>query len=104
MIDLELMKKHLYVIGDDDDELIQAYINDAISYIEHHCSRRIVDVDPPEGEVHPPEVMQLDGTIRQAIFQLVGTFYKDRENQNLGSGGSPYHTIIDRLLWTKKRF
>lgn len=99
MIDLDLLKKQLYIVGDHEDNLLTMYRDNAIAFIEHHCDRKIVSTDTDK-----PEEMKLDGVITQAILQLVGMFYRDREDQPLGEGGAPYKSVIDRLLWTKKRF
>lgn len=99
MIEVKIIKEALNIIGNDQDQLITLYRDNAVSFIERHCDRKIVTTDTDK-----PEEMKLDGTIKQAILQLVGTFYRDREAQPLGGGGSPYATIIDRLLWTHKRF
>lgn len=99
MIDVETAKSSLHVIGNHEDALIQLYIDNAVSFIEAHCSRKIVEFPTDK-----PEEMELDGVLRQAILQLVGMFYRDRESQDFGDGGAPNRTIMDRLLWTKKRF
>lgn len=99
MVSLELVKAQLYVIHDHDDVLIQHYIDSAKEFVERHCDRKIVD-----SPTDKPEEMQVDPLIKQAIMQLVGEFYAKREAQPLGSGGVPYETVVDRILWNYKRF
>ena len=71
------VKAHIRVeIEDEEDDLIQEYIDDAISYIESYINQRVY-----EDEV-PPE--ESNGTIfnssmRQAVYLIVGQWYRYRE-------------------------
>lgn len=72
------VKAHIRVeIEDEEDDLIQEYIDDAISYIESYINQRVY-----ENEV-PPE--ESNGTIfnssmRQAVYLIVGQWYRYRED------------------------
>ena len=72
------VKAHIRVeIEDEEDDLIQEYIDDAISYIESYINQRVY-----EDEV-PPE--ESNGTIfnssmRQAVYLIVGQWYRYSED------------------------
>lgn len=99
MIDLALVKQHLRVEFDDEDLLIQGYIDSALAHVEQHCDRKIVLVDP-EG----PDQMLLTKDIEQAVLLLVGHWYANREAVVVGSITSAMPLAVERLLWYRKQF
>jgi uncharacterized phage protein (predicted DNA packaging) len=102
MIDLSLVKQHLRVDHDDEDVLIQGYIDAALAHVEQHCDRVLVEGDPLL-----PEQMGLTKDVRQAVLLLVGHWYSNREAVMIGSNGvsaSEVPLAYERLLWYRKRF
>lgn len=97
MIELSLVKMHLRVDGDDEDALIQGYLDGALAHVEQHCDRTLVDTDP----VLPVE-MALTKDVRQAVLLLVGHWYANREAVGVALTEVPL--AVDRLLWYRKRF
>lgn len=99
MVDLTLVKLHLRVDGDEEDNLIGGYIEAAKAHIEQHCDRKIVGtvtVDPAE--------MELTKDVEQALLLLVGHWYTNREAVVAGAAPSAVPLAVDRLLWYRKRF
>ncbi|WP_109512784.1 head-tail connector protein [Pseudomonas ovata] len=99
MLDLVIVKTHLRVDGDDENALIEGYVEAAKAHIEQHCDRLLVDVDPVE-----PEQMGLTRDVEQAILLLVGHWYANREAVVIGGAPSAVPLAVDRLLWYRKRF
>lgn len=102
MIDLFLVKQHLRVDHDDEDVLIQGYIDGAVAHVEQHCDRELV-----EGNPSSPEQMGLTKDVRQAVLLLVGHWYSNREAVMIGANGNSATEVplaFERLLWYRKRF
>lgn len=102
MVDLELMKQSLNVFGSHHDALIQHQMMAAKSYVERHIDREILPEDY-EGEVTEAQVI-IDPTLTQAIMQVTGFFYANRENQEYGKLGGAASSVVDRLLIPYRRF
>ena len=64
-------------IEDEEDDLIQEYIDDAISYIESYINQRVY-----ENEVPPEESSGtiFNSSMRQAVYLIVGQWYRYRED------------------------
>jgi uncharacterized phage protein (predicted DNA packaging) len=102
MIELSLVKQHLRVDHDDEDVLIQGYIDGALAHIEQHCDRELV-----VGVPVLPEQMGLTKDVMQAALLLVGHWYSNREAVMIGSNGVAATEVplaYERLLWYRKRF
>ncbi|MGF6392162.1 head-tail connector protein [Pseudomonas plecoglossicida] len=102
MLDLATVKMHLRVDGDEEDALIDGYVEAAKAHVEQHCDRKLVDADPVE-----PDEMGLTRDVEQAILLLVGHWYANREAVVVGSSGAGATAMplaVDRLLWYRKRF
>jgi uncharacterized phage protein (predicted DNA packaging) len=102
MLELSLVKQHLRVDHDDEDVLIQGYIDAAIAHVEQHCDRELVAAVPVL-----PDQMGLTKDVVQAVLLLVGHWYSNREAVLIGSNGvsaSEVPLAFERLLWYRKRF
>lgn len=102
MIELSLVKQHLRVDHDDEDVLIQGYIDGACAHVEQHCDRELVAGDPVL-----PSQMGLTKDVIQAVLLLVGHWYSNREAVTSGPGGVSATEVplaYERLLWYRKRF
>lgn len=78
MIDLDTVKAHLRVDGDDEDSLIQGYTDAAISTFELWTNRKLI----AEGEPLPDPVgnaLSFRKSIQQGALLLIGHWYASRE-------------------------
>lgn len=100
-MDIALVRSHLRLddVDEDQDALIQNYIDSAKAYVEQHCDRKLVDSEP-EG----PGEMALTKDVEQAILLLVGHWFSNREGVVVGAPSAEVQLGIDRLLWYRKRF
>ncbi|PHN56387.1 hypothetical protein AO286_25975 [Pseudomonas syringae] len=99
MIELSLVKTHLRVDHDEEDVLIQGYVDAALAHVEQHCDRILVEADPVL-----PEQMGFTKDVHQAILLLVGHWYANREAVVIGGAPAEVPLAFDRLLWYRKRF
>ncbi|QQN29339.1 head-tail connector protein [Pseudomonas syringae group genomosp. 3] len=97
MIELSLVKAHLRVDHDEEDVLIQGYVDAALAHVEQHCDRVLVQSDPVL-----PEQMAFTMDIHQAVLLLVGHWYANREA--VGTGLTTVPLAVDRLLAYRKRY
>lgn len=97
MIELSLVKLHLRVDGDEEDALIEGYLNAALAHVEQHCDRVLV-----EGVPVLPDQMALTKDVQQAVLLLVGHWYANREA--VASGLVEVPLAVGRLLWYRKKF
>jgi uncharacterized phage protein (predicted DNA packaging) len=75
-----MIKAHLKVDSDDEDELVTAYASAAVDYVEHFCDGALVEAltPPVEGKEPLREVLFTPG-IWAAILLLIGHWYANRE-------------------------
>lgn len=93
MISLDLVKSHLLIEHEEDDELLQHYIDSAILHAENYIHRKIVsDIEAGEGEV------SISPSIVQACLLLIGEWYEVRENVTFKKG-SETPNGFNSLLW-----
>lgn len=98
-MDISLVKEQLRIEGDDEDVLIQSYIDAAKSHIEQHCDRTLV-----EGEPSNEAEMSFTPDVQQALLLLAGHWYANREAVVIGQTPSAVALGFERLLWYRKRF
>lgn len=99
MLDLDRVKLHLRVDGDDEDVVISGYVEAAKAHVAMHCDRVLVEADPVG-----PEQMGLTPDVEQAVLLLVGHWYANREAVVIGGAPATVPLAVDRLLWYRKRF
>lgn len=99
MLDLDRVKVHLRVDGDDEDAVIQGYVEAAKAHVAMHCDRVLVETEPTL-----PDEMGLTPDVEQAVLLLVGHWYANREAVVVGTISSAVPLAVDRLLWYRKRF
>jgi len=87
-VDLALLKKHLRVDYDDDDDLLQHYLDAATKYVVNY-------IQGDEAEISTEGSLSADVT--QVIFLLVAHWYNQREGVSSGSMSQVPNTI-DALL------
>lgn len=84
MIDLAIVKAHLRVDGDEEDDLIQGYTDAALSAFELWTNRTLID----EGAALPDPVgnaLKITKAIRQGALLLIGHWYASREAVVIGT-------------------
>ena len=89
------VKAHIRVeIDDEEDDLIQEYIESAILMISRYINQKIY-----ENEVPPEESNGtiFDVTMRQALYLIVGEWYRYRENTST-SDMHPLSNGVKQLL------
>ena len=102
MIDLALVKAHLRVDHDEEDALIQGYMDAALSAFETWTNRTLID--PAEALPEPVgNALRMTKSIKQGALLLIGHWYGARETVVVG-------TIIAELpmatnaLWKPHRW
>lgn len=89
------VKAHIRVeIDDEEDDLIQEYIESAILMISRYINQKLY-----ENEVPPEESNGtiFDVTMRQALYLIVGEWYRYRENTST-SDMHPLSNGVKQLL------
>jgi hypothetical protein len=99
MIDLALVKSHLRVDGVDEDALIQAYTDAAISAFEAWTNRKLVTVLPDPVENH----LLITKSIEQGALLLIGHWYANRESVAVGVSVSEM-PMATKSLWMPHRW
>ncbi|HGY9633653.1 TPA: head-tail connector protein [Pseudomonas putida] len=102
MIDLATVKAHLRVDGDEEDSLIQGYIDAAISTFELWTNRRLI----AEGEALPDpagNALIITKAIRQGALLLIGHWYANREAVTTGTIATEL-PLATNALWLPHRW
>lgn len=71
MIELEYVKKHLHIESDDEDEVLESFIESAEEIICTYCNRTWNDFYNDYGKI--------PSSIKNAVSMIVGSLYRDRE-------------------------
>lgn len=106
MVSLDRAKQHLRVDHDAEDELIQAYLESSVAYVEQYCDRQIVDPAPAEDEqpIDPNTQMLVTKDVEQAMLLLVGHWFNNREAVVIGTISTAVPLAVESLLWQRKAF
>lgn len=102
MIDLALVKTHLKVDGDEEDTLVQGYVDAAISAFELWTNRKLI----AEGDQLPDPVgnaLVITKAIRQGALLLVGHWYANRETVAIGTIATEL-PMATNALWLPHRW
>lgn len=76
IVDVETLKEQLRVDFDDDDDVIERKIAAAQDHVERHLGFKIEEEYPPAGD---PPVSTVPAALIEAVCQLVGHWYENRE-------------------------
>ncbi|MNP38215.1 Phage gp6-like head-tail connector protein [compost metagenome] len=101
MIDLAKVKLHLRVDVADEDELLQDYIDAAISSFETWCNRTLVAKDTPLPEPLG-NALVLSKSIAQGALLLIGHWYANRESSV--AGVATELPLSTQALWRPHRW
>jgi uncharacterized phage protein (predicted DNA packaging) len=98
-----LVKKHLRVDHDDEDDLIAGYAQASVDFIEHYCDGILVAqlTTTAENEEPPREVLFTSG-IWQAMLLLIGHYYSNREAGGQNQSEIPFG--VEALLYRHRRW
>ena len=94
MITLELVKLHLRVDGDDEDDLIRLYYEAAVSDCAAYLNRPLYQDEAAASEAAKAgkaDGVVLNSSIRNAILLTVGYLYSTREDGAVGFGQPILH-------------
>jgi len=102
VIDLALVKAQLRVDHDEEDELIQGYMDAALSAFETWTNRTLVD---PEEELPEPvgNALRMTKSIKQGALLLIGHWYGARETVVVGTITSEL-PMATNALWKPHRW
>jgi hypothetical protein len=81
MLDFALVKQHLRVLHNREDDLIQTYVDSALCEFESYTERKLyVDQAALDADTAPPEyTVILDKKIENGALLLVGYLYSVRD-------------------------
>jgi uncharacterized phage protein (predicted DNA packaging) len=80
LVTLDEAKQHLRVDHDEEDTLIQGYLDAAALYCLEHCNR----AEPPEGS---------ELVFKQATLLVLGHWYRSRMAVTAAIGSEPPHAV-----------
>lgn len=96
LLPIELIRKHLRVDYDGEDDLIVLYAESALAWSLWYC-------DNPNLEA----VEDFPSSFKAALLLLIGHSYANREAVILGSSGTDLTTLplgVESLLWSSRNF
>lgn len=102
MIALAAVKAHLRVEHDDEDELIQGYIDGAISAFESWTNRKLV---ADESALPDPvgNALVISKSIQQGALMLIGHWYANAETAVIGAITAEL-PLATNALWQPHRW
>lgn len=97
LVPLTLLKSHLRIDGNDEDELLEQYVETAQGEAETRIRRPIYSADPADNpvttdpEAVPPQIVQF-------ILLTAGDLYRNRENQQEKTFTTYFEHLLDRWV------
>ena len=85
MVYLSVAKKHLRIDHDDEDALIQLYIDAAQEQIERHLQLRVQDMPADPAEPVPDGFVRVNAALQAAALLTVAHLYEHRESVTEGA-------------------
>ena len=102
VLELPIVKAHLRVDHDGEDELIQGYTDAALCAFETWTNRKLIGADDalpdPVGNV-----LVISKSIRQGALLLIGTWYNSRESVVVGVSAIEL-PMATNALWQPHRW
>jgi len=102
LVDLQAAKLHLRVDGEDEDVLIQIYLDAAEKAVIDFLNRNVyADQEALEAAAEPAEAMPMvvNAPIRAAALLILGHLYANRENSVTGVSVQALPMGAHSLLW-----
>ena len=93
LLALELMRKHLRVDDDGDDDLIELYAESALAWALWYCDNPALKV-----------VTDFPASFKAALLLLLGHSYNSREAVVVGTIAAELPLAVDSLLWSSRNF
>lgn len=93
LLTLELMRKHLRVDDDGDDDLIELYAESALAWALWYCDNPALKV-----------VTDFPASFKAALLLLLGHSYNSREAVVVGTIAAELPLAVDSLLWSSRNF
>lgn len=96
LLPIELIRKHLRVDYEDEDDLVILYAESALAWALWYC-------DNPAFET----VEDFPASFKAALLLLIGHSYANREAVILGSSSTSLTTLplaVESLLWSSRNF
>lgn len=98
-----LIKKHLRVDYDDEDDLIKGYAEASVDYVENYCDGSLVtQLTPAADNEEPPREVLFSSGIWQAMLLLIGHYYANREA--VGQSQTEVPLGVEALLYRHRKW
>lgn len=91
------LKQHLRIDGDDEDELLEEYLETAQDDAETYMRRPIYSANPDDNPV-TDDPDKIPPQIKQFLRVTVGDYYRNRENQQDKTYTTYYPHLLDRFI------
>ncbi|QBR52663.1 head-tail connector protein [Erwinia sp. QL-Z3] len=100
---MSVVKKHLRIDHDDEDDLIKGYAAASVDFVEFFCDGSLVTARTPaaDDEEPPREVLFTSG-IWQAMLLLIGQYYANREASAPNQTEIPFG--VEALLFRHRKW
>ncbi|MCZ4058216.1 head-tail connector protein [Pantoea sp. LMR881] len=100
---MALIKKHLRVDHDDEDDLIKGYAGASVDYVENYCDGLLVtELTPADENEEPPREVLFSSGIWQAMLLLIGHYYANREA--VGQSQAEVPLGVEALLYRHRKW
>ncbi|MBS6032040.1 MAG: head-tail connector protein [Pantoea sp.] len=100
---MTLVKKHLRVDHDDEDDLIKAYAEASVDFVEFFCDGALVTaLTPAVDDEEPPREVLFSSGIWQAMLLLIGQYYANREASAPNQTEIPFG--VEALLFRHRKW
>lgn len=100
-----LIKTHLRVDHDDEDDLIKGYAAASVDFVEHYCDGTlVVQLTPPEENEEPPREVLFSSGIWQAMLLIIGHYYSNRESVVTGTIATELPLGVEALLYRHRKW
>ncbi|MDI2594107.1 head-tail connector protein [Pseudomonas sp. 681] len=93
LIPMTLMRKHLRVDDDGDDDLIELYAESALAWALWYCDNPALKA-----------VADFPASFKAALLLLLGHSYASREAVVIGTITAELPLAVDSLLWSSRNF
>ena len=93
LLPIALMRKHLRVDHEDDDDLIELYAESALAWALWYCDNPALKL-----------VADFPASFKSALLLLLGDSYANREPVVVGSSAAELHPAVDSLLWASRNW
>lgn len=96
LIDLDEIKSHLRIDGDEDNDLLSQYLLACIDDIELRTHRPLISATDPDAICTSEE--NVPSIIKQYILVSIGDMYRNRENGQEKSLSTYFNHLLDAYI------